>query len=219
MAGDSKAAIDARAALLDAGVGRLPFLDALVAQVAVLDLGDAPVVVDLGCGSGDGLAAIAGQRPGTGIGTIFDRGRRRAGGAPFSGSHLGRRQRRPSPAAARCERRSRGVHSRPAQSGRDGARFRPRGHLLIAVPAADDLIELRELVQGQRVEQDRAEAVLAEQGPRFELIARSVTRETVELERTSLLDLLRGTHRGVRRAAAERAAALERMSVTMLFFR
>ena len=30
------------------------------------------------------------------------------------------------------------------------------GYLLVAVPAADDLIELRELVQGRRFERDRA---------------------------------------------------------------
>ena len=87
--------------------------------------------------------------------------------------------------------------------------------LLIAVPAADDLIELRELVQGQRIEHDRAEAVLTEHELRFEVIDRSVIRETVELERASLLDLLHGTYRGTRHAAAARAATIERMPVTM----
>ena len=70
-------------------------------------------------------------------------------------------------------------------------------------------------MQGQRIEHDRVETVLAEHGPRFEVIERSVTRETVELERGSLLDLLHGTYRGVRHAAADRAAAIERMPVTM----
>ena len=214
VAGDSKAAIDARAALLDAGVGRT-LLDALVARVAVLDLGDAPVVVDLGCGSGEGLAAIAGQRPGTGIGIDL---------STAAAEQAARRFPDLTWVVANADRRLPlldasvdlvvSIHGR-RNPGETARVLRPGGHLLIAVPAADDLIELRELVQGQRVEQDRAEAVLAEQGPRFELIARSVTRETVELERTSLLDLLRGTYRGVRRAAADRAAALERMSVTM----
>ena len=214
VAGDSKAAIDARAALLDAGVGRT-LLDALVARVAALDLGDAPVVVDLGCGSGEGLAAIAGQRPGTGIGIDL---------SSAAAEQAARRFPDLTWVVANADRRLPlldasvdlvvSIHGR-RNPGETARVLRPRGHLLIAVPAADDLIELRELVQGQRVEQDRAEAVLAEQGPRFELIARSVTRETVELERTSLLDLLRGTYRGVRRAAADRAAALERMSVTM----
>jgi len=90
-----------------------------------------------------------------------------------------------------------------------------RRYLLVAVPAADDLIELRELVQGQRIERDRIDIVLAEHESTFELIDRSVVRETVDLERASLLDLLHGTYRGARRAAAERVATLTGMSVTM----
>ena len=52
--------------------------------------------------------------------------------------------------------------------------------------------------------------MLAEHEPQFELIERSVIREAVELDRASLLDLLQGTYRGARRAAAERVAALDR---------
>jgi hypothetical protein len=39
-------------------------------------------------------------------------------------------------------------------------------------------------------------------------------RETMDLDRVSLLNLLRGTYRGVRRGAAERVAALDHMRVT-----
>jgi hypothetical protein len=41
-----------------------------------------------------------------------------------------------------------------------------------------------------------------------------VVRETMDLDRVSLLNLLRGTYRGVRRGAAERVAALDHMRVT-----
>jgi 23S rRNA (guanine745-N1)-methyltransferase len=91
----------------------------------------------------------------------------------------------------------------------------PTGYLLVAVPAADDLIELRELVQGQRLERDRAAIVLAEHEPLFEPIDRSVVQETRELDRDAVLNLLRGTYRGVRRGDAERVAALTRMHVTL----
>ena len=89
------------------------------------------------------------------------------------------------------------------------------GYLLVAVPAADDLIELRELVQGQPVERDRASAVLAEHEPLFRLVERTMAREVLELERAALLELLRGTYRGVRRGVADRVAALTRMTVTL----
>ena len=65
-AGDSKAALDARAALLAMGVGR-SILDAFVTRAADLlrdsHGGERPVVVDLGSGGGDALAALTGCRP------------------------------------------------------------------------------------------------------------------------------------------------------------
>jgi hypothetical protein len=90
----------------------------------------------------------------------------------------------------------------------------PARYLLIAVPAADDLIELRELAQGQRIEQDRGEAVLAAHLETFDVIERSVVRETLELDRAALLDLLHGTYRGARRSTTDRIATLTRMPVT-----
>ena len=83
------------------------------------------------------------------------------------------------------------------------------------MPAADDLIELRELVQGQRIEHDRSGAVLAEHQSLFEAIDRSAIRETVDLDRVALLNLLQGTYRGARLAAADRIAALTRLRVTL----
>jgi SAM-dependent methyltransferase len=57
------------------------------------------------------------------------------------------------------------VHAR--RNAAECARARPHGHLIVAVPAPDDLIELREAVQGQRpkghdVERDRADQVIRE---------------------------------------------------------
>jgi 23S rRNA (guanine745-N1)-methyltransferase len=86
---------------------------------------------------------------------------------------------------------------------------------LVAIPAADDLIELRELVQGTRVERDRTDAVIAEHEGLFQLMEQSVVRETLRLERAALLNLLQGTYRGVRYGAADRVAGLTRMDVTL----
>jgi len=214
VAGDSKAAIEARAALLDAGVGRT-LLDALAARAAMLDLGDAPVVVDLGCGSGEGLAAIVGPRAATGIGidlstAAAERAARRFPDLNWVVANADRRL----PLFDASVDLVVSIHGRrnPAETARV---LQPHGCLLIAVPAADDLIELRELVQGARVERDRGEAVLAEHQTQFESIERSAIREAAELDRDSLLEALRGTYRGARRAAAERVATLDRLRVTM----
>jgi 23S rRNA (guanine745-N1)-methyltransferase len=213
-AGDSKAAIDARAALLSRGVGRT-LIDGLASRAAAIDLGDSPVVVDLGCGSGDALAAITRMRASTGIGidlsaTAADRAARHFPDLTWIVANADRRL----PLLDASIDLVVSIHGR--RNPDEAARVLARGRsLLIAVPAADDLIELRELVQGQRIEHDRAEAVLTEHELRFEVIDRSVIRETVELERASLLDLLHGTYRGTRHAAAARAATIERMPVTM----
>src|SRR5262245_35841902 len=66
-AGDSKDAIAARAALLTAGVGRT-LITAVATKVAALDVPNDAVVVDLGSGSGDAIAAVAERRPVIGVG-------------------------------------------------------------------------------------------------------------------------------------------------------
>ena len=213
-AGDAKAAIEARATLLSAGVGRT-LIDALATRAAAIDLGLSPVVVDLGCGSGEGLAAIMRQRPGTGIG--IDLSTPAADRAARQFPHL-------TWIVANADRRLPlldasvdlvvSIHGRrnPGEAARVLA---PGRYVLIAVPAPDDLIELRELVQGQRIEHDRSDAVLAEHQSLFDAIDRSAIRETVDLDRVALLNLLQGTYRGARLAAADRIAALTRLRVTI----
>jgi hypothetical protein len=86
---------------------------------------------------------------------------------------------------------------------------------LVVVPAADDLIELRERVQGIRLERERANTVLAAHAGSLQLVERTVVRETLDLERPALLNLLQGTYRGVRRTMADQVASLTRMNVTL----
>nr|AQQ75046.1 hypothetical protein [uncultured bacterium] len=211
-AGDPVAAIDARAALLAAGVGRA-LIDAIAQRVSALDLGAHPVIVDLGCGSGDALAAVAGA--GTGIGidlstAAVDRAARRFPGRLWVVANADRRL----PLLDRSVDLVMSIHGRrnPSETARV---LRRGGSLLVAVPAPDDLIELRELVQGARVERDRSNLVVTEHAPLFEAAGRSVVRETRELDRDALLRLLHGTYRGVRRAAAARVSTLTRLSVTL----
>jgi len=90
----------------------------------------------------------------------------------------------------------------------------PGGHLLIAVPAPDDLIELRQAVQGQRVERDRVADVIAQHEHRFSVAGRFDARERHRLAGELLRDVLRGTYRGERASAAPRVQALAAMDVT-----
>jgi 23S rRNA (guanine745-N1)-methyltransferase len=213
-AGDSRQAIDARESLLASGVGRT-LIDALTSRIRSLDLDDEPVVVDLGCGSGDALAALTAFGTSVGIGIdlstpAIERASRRFPDRIWVVANADRRL----PLLDRSVNVVVSLHARrnPPEVARV---LHETGHLLVAVPAADDLIELRELVQGQRVERDRGEVVLAEHATQFELVERSVVREQHDLHRDALLSVLTGTYRGVRRGVADRVAALTRMRVTL----
>lgn len=100
----------------------------------------------------------------------------------------------------------------PAETARI---LEPGGHLLVAVPAPDDLIELRALVQGQAVERPRGEALLAGHAEHFDLVERSVVREHHRLARDQVMDMLLGTYRGRRTSAAARLEALPGMEITL----
>ncbi|MFN2240499.1 MAG: methyltransferase domain-containing protein, partial [Thermoanaerobaculia bacterium] len=76
--------------------------------------------------------------------------------------------------------------------------LRGSGKLFIAVPAADDLAELRAAVQGESGERSRLETVARELTDFFELDASEVIRERRELEHDALVDLLHATYRGLR---------------------
>ena len=171
--------------------------------------------MDLGCGAGDGLAEITSRCGASGIGidlatAACDRAARRFPGPTWVVANADRQL----PLLDDCVDLVVSIHGR--RSPEEAARIlAPGRHFLIALPAPDDLIELRTLVQGARIERDRSDAVLAEHQPRFEMMERSVIRETLALGQRALLDLLRGTYRGERHAAADRVASLESMDVTL----
>jgi 23S rRNA (guanine745-N1)-methyltransferase len=213
--GDSKAAVEARARLLARGIGR-SLVDAVARRAAALDLGtDVPVVVDLGAGTGDALAAVGAVRAIEGLGIDL---------STPAAEHAARRFPRLTWVVANADRRlpllDRSVnlmlslHARrnPLECARS---LVAGGFLLAAAPAQDDLIELRAMVQGEALERDRADALVAEHAPFLEFVDRAHVREQRHLERESLRDLLRGTYRGERASASARVEALADMRVTL----
>lgn len=214
-AGDSREAVEARAGLLARGIGAA-VIDAVVARAAaLLDPASAAAVVELGSGSGETLAALAARTPIVGTGIDL---------SVHAATHAARRHPSLWWVVANADRRlplldgsTALVISVHARRNPDECRrvLAPSGHLLVAVPAADDLIELRAQVQGEAVERDRVEALVAEHAAHFELVDRSTVRQTLELERNDLLALLRGTYRGARASHLAQVEALERLSMTL----
>jgi 23S rRNA (guanine745-N1)-methyltransferase len=91
----------------------------------------------------------------------------------------------------------------------------PGGTLLVAIPGADDLVELREAVQGERVERDRVERTVALFASQFELQRHELAKHVAALDREAIEDVLTSTYRGLRRSEQERSKSIEAMNVTL----
>ena len=93
--------------------------------------------------------------------------------------------------------------------------LRPGGRLVVAVPAPDDVIELRAAVLGDGERRDRTAAVIDELGDRFKLVDQFQVSAREHLTPDLLRDLLASTYRGARHKEQERAERLSDMTVTM----
>lgn len=213
-AGDSKAAVAARARLLGSGVGR-SIVDAFLARAAALETRHNPVVCDLGCGSGDVLGTLASQRLVVGVGidlsvAAIDRAAHRFPQLTWVVANADRRL----PLLAASVNTVFSLHARrnPIECVRVLA---AGGFLLVAVPAPDDLIELRERVQGKPVLRDRGAALTAEHARLFTVVDRQVVRTRQHLQREQIIDVLHGTYRGIRAAAATKVDTLATLEVTL----
>ena len=212
-AGDSPEAVAARARLYASGVG-MGLIETLVERVRAERMGPDAVVADLGCGSGELLIALAeaGVRRSIGIDLSTAAVARAAKRAPALTWIVANADRR-IPLLDRSAARLLSVHARrhPAECARVLA---PGGWLLVAVPAPNDLIELRTHVLGPVEERSRIDAVLSEHADRFALHTQFSVRLRYRLERPALLDLLAGTYRGARSSAAAAVATLSTLEVT-----
>ena len=93
--------------------------------------------------------------------------------------------------------------------------LKPGGLVLVAVPAPDDLIELRERIQGGKVEKSRTPRVEEEAGKSLSLVERTTVRETRTFEPGALRDLLTATYRGFRRSERAAVDSLTSINVTL----
>ena len=211
-AGDVAGAVDARAWLLAAGLGRA-LIDRVAAHAAALSPGS--VVVDLGCGTGDALGTIVDQHAVVGIGIdlavrAIERAARRWPTATWIVANADRRL----PLLDRAAALVTSVHARrnPVDSARV---LSDEGQLVVAVPAPDDLQELREAVAGRALERERADGVEREHAAMFQLLDRAIVRERHHASREVLLQLLRATYRGERLSALPRIDALDTLTITL----
>jgi len=212
-AGDAKESVEARARLFARGVGSALCAE-LARLAATLSLGPSNVVLELGSGSGDILAAVASACSVQAIGLDL---------SSFAAEHAARRFPAHTWLVANADRRlplldhsialALSIHGRrnPPELARVLA---PGAHALYAVPAADDLTELRTALLGESLPVDRSTSLLAELTPHFEPLAQGTVRARHTLDHDALLDLLRSTYRGQRHATGSAVETLTDLAVT-----
>jgi 23S rRNA (guanine745-N1)-methyltransferase len=89
------------------------------------------------------------------------------------------------------------------------------GILVIAIPAADDLIELRRAAQGEGALRDRTPDAIAELAPWLTLKERSTWRATARHDREAWEDALAMTYRGARARERDRLSQVATVDVTL----
>lgn len=209
--GDRKEAVQARRSLFDAGYAASLF-DPLLSLAA--GLGDRASILDVGCGEGSHLGRLASQLDieGCGIDISSDAIELAARRFPEVTWVVANADRwLPYPDASFDLILSITARRNAPEFARV---LRESGRLFIAVPAQDDLAELRSAVQGKSGERSRVETVVGELRDHFELASSEVVREHRELEHDALVELLHATYRGLRHSDRQRVQALDRMCVT-----
>jgi 23S rRNA (guanine745-N1)-methyltransferase len=93
----------------------------------------------------------------------------------------------------------------------------PAGRLLVATPASDDLAELRGALLGEPLERDRLNRAAEALAPAFALEARGEARHVARLDAAAVRDVLDATYRGARHSQQARRDELGAMEVTMSF--
>lgn len=212
--GDSKEAVAARRRILEAGYDT-PFLDDLRATIAALPLPENPAVLDVGCGEGTHLAALA---------AAFQA---EAHGLDLSVPAIDLAARtHPGPiwVVANADRflpYADGSFdlalSLTARMNAPELRrvLAPQGRLLVAVPAEDDLAELREAVLGEKLLRNRVDRTVATFAPHFELESHHAVRWLTRLDEAGMRDVLASTYRGGRESQREKVERLGGGAVTM----
>ena len=211
--GDSKEAVAARRRLQDGGFGA-PLLEALAKTVAEIAPAPGSAALDVGCGEGTFLAAIA-ERFGL-----------EGWGVDISANAIDAAAKRHAALGWIVANADRGLPFADASFAlvltiagrRHATEFRrvlaPAGRLVAAIPAEDDLIELREALHGNAIIVDRFGPLLKALEGTFRLEKRRVHRHRSHLETPAILDLLASTYRGGRDSQRQAIAKLTSMEVT-----
>jgi 23S rRNA (guanine745-N1)-methyltransferase len=89
------------------------------------------------------------------------------------------------------------------------------GTLLVAVPAPDDLVELRRAALGEGVLRDHVERTVATFVPRFALARHARVRHVARLDAAAVADVMTGAYRALRARERARLTSIGDVDVTL----
>jgi 23S rRNA (guanine745-N1)-methyltransferase len=209
--GDSAEAVRARARRRAAGTERE--LVEAVARLVAAGRGDA--VLDVGCGDGAHVAAVAARTSCEGHGLDISVAAIEAAARTHPGlSWVVANADRALPYADGSFRAVLSVTAR-LNAAEFQRVLREDGQLIVVVPAPDDLIEVRAAVLGEGRERDRTPHVREACAPFFALERREQLRGRERLDAAAVADVLTASYRGLRRSQRARVASLGALDVTL----
>ena len=89
------------------------------------------------------------------------------------------------------------------------------GTLLAVLPAADDLVELREAILGERVERDRGDRTVEMFAPKFTLLSRRRIAHVARLDAEAIADVMSSSYRALRTRERHKLEELTFSDVTL----
>jgi 23S rRNA (guanine745-N1)-methyltransferase len=209
--GDSAEVLAARRRFL-ASAAAAPIVGAIV-DLVTLHEGDA--VLEVGCGEGHHLARIVQRFRCDGHGVdisvaAIDAAARRHPGLRWVVANADR-------VLPYAEASFRAVLSITSRMNAPEFRrvLRGDGTLLVAVPAPDDLVELRRAVLGEGLLRDHVARTVATFAPRFTLERHARVRHVARLDTAAVADVMTGAYRALRARERTRLASIGDVEVTL----
>jgi len=208
--GDSVAASEARRRLVARGV-EAPLIDAVIRLLAVTPT---DAVLEVGCGEGHHLAAIAALFGCEGHGVDISVASIEAAATRHPRLHW---------IVANADRwlpyADASFHAVASITARRNAVefrrvLRDDGVLLVVVPAPDDLVELRAAILGEGIARDRIESTREGLAPDFTLERHERLRHVARLDPVAIRDVMTASYRGLRASQRARLASLGDLDVT-----
>jgi 23S rRNA (guanine745-N1)-methyltransferase len=212
--GDAREIVLARQRVLDAGF-ESPLLETLGQVIRGLGLPGGATILDVGCGGGYFLGSLVRDQGWEGHGLdisapALETAAKRWPGVAFAAANADRFL--PYPDGS--------FHLVMSLTGpRNPAEFRrvlaPGGFVLLAVPGADDLVEVRAIVLGHGLEREKSLNASLGFADAFRTVSRHAVRRTVTIPPDSIRDLMAATYRAGRGSQRENLQGLGEMPVTL----